>query len=228
MEQIAPDVHRIVLAPRDGINAYLVGDVLVDAGLKGSAKKILGALEQAGVTLGAHVLTHAHVDHAGGTSRILDRFQVPVSVGALDRPAAETGDAEVPPALRKPLLSSIGAFAGGFDGFTVDHSLTEGDEIGCGFTVLDTPGHSAGHVSFWRESDRVLICGDVFTRMNLFTTKVGLHQPPGLVTPDPRRNRESERRLAELEPRILLAGHGPPLLNAAPALRSFVAGLPAE
>ena len=32
MQTIAPDVHRIALLPRDGLNAYLLGDVLVDAG----------------------------------------------------------------------------------------------------------------------------------------------------------------------------------------------------
>lgn len=227
MEQIAPDVHRIPLLPRDGVNAYLVGDVLVDSGMKGSAKKILRALDAAGIELAAHVITHLHGDHAGGTPTIVDATGVPVSVGALDRPAAETGDPVISPSADKPVLRGIVRFAGGFDGFSVDATLAEGDDIGCGFTVLDTPGHSPGHVSFWRESDGILICGDVFVGMNLLTTKPGLHQPPGVLTPDAERNRQSERRLAELEPQILLAGHGPPVRNAAGALRTFVAGLPA-
>ncbi len=42
----------------------------------------------------------------------------------------------------------------------VDRALAEGDEV-AGFRVLDTPGHSPGHVAYWRESDGVLICGDV-------------------------------------------------------------------
>jgi len=228
MEQIAPDVHLIPLAPRYGINAYLVGDVLVDAGIKASARTILAAVREAGITLAAHVITHAHVDHVGGTPRIVDETGVPVSVGALDRPAAESGDAPIAPMLERPLLRNIGSFLGGFDGFSVDATLAEGDDIGCGFEVLDTPGHSAGHVSFYRASDGVLICGDVFNTMNLVTTKPGLHQPPAVFTPDPARNRESERRLADLEPQIVLAGHGPPLRNATAALRTFVADLPGE
>ena len=43
------------------------------------------------------------------------------------------------------------------------------------------------------------------------TTAPGLHQPPGMFTPDPERNRQSERDLAELEPALVLFGHGPPL-----------------
>ncbi|MTD45063.1 MBL fold metallo-hydrolase [Conexibacter sp. W3-3-2] len=225
MEQIAPDVFRIPLLPRDGVNAYIVGDVLVDAGMKGSAKKILKALDAAGVTLSAHVITHAHGDHVGGTPTIVDATGVPVSVGAGDRAAAEAGEPVLSAKARRPGLHGILKFAGGFDGFSVDHSLTEGDDIGCGFTVLETPGHSPGHVSFWRESDGVLICGDVVTAMHLLTTKPGLHQPPALLTPDPERNRESERRLAGLEPQIVLAGHGPPVRDAAQAMRTFVAGL---
>jgi glyoxylase-like metal-dependent hydrolase (beta-lactamase superfamily II) len=76
--------------------------------------------------------------------------------------------------------------------------------------VLETPGHSAGHVSFWRESDRTLICGDVVNGMNLLTTIPGLHEPVGIFTPDPERNRESAKRLGELEPALVCVGHGPP------------------
>lgn len=228
MEQIAPDVHRLALTPRDGINVYLVGDVLVDAGIKQSAKKILKGIESVGVELAAHVITHVHPDHVGATTAIVDATGVPVSVGALDKPAAESGDMPVAPGMDKPVVRTIAGFLGGFDGFTVDATLAEGDDIGCGFTVLDTPGHSAGHVSFWRESDGVLICGDVVNAMSLITTRPGLQPPPDLLTPDPARNRQSIRRLAELEPQVVLAGHGPPVRDAAKAMRTLVAGLKAD
>ena len=62
------------------------------------------------------------------------------------------------------------------------------------------PGHSAGHIAFWRESDRALICGDVFTNVDTITGVPGLHEPKSFFTPDPARNRESMRRLAALGP----------------------------
>ena len=105
----------------------------------------------------------------------------------------------------------------------VDRALHEGDEV-AGFTVLDTPGHSAGHVSFWRESDRTLICGDVLNGMNLLTSVPGLHEPPEVFTPDPATNRESIRSLAALEPELVCFGHGPPMRNPA-QLTSFAATL---
>jgi glyoxylase-like metal-dependent hydrolase (beta-lactamase superfamily II) len=99
-------------------------------------------------------------------------------------------------------------FAG--PGHPVDRALEEGDEID-GFQVLHTPGHANGHVALWRESDRVLIAGDVLNTMNPFTMKRGLREPLETFTPDVAENRRSIRRLAALEPALLLVGHGPPL-----------------
>ena len=105
----------------------------------------------------------------------------------------------------------------------VARRLHEGDDV-AGFQVLDTPGHSAGHVSFWRESDRVLICGDVFTNMDTITGIPGLHEPKSFFTPDPERNRESMRRLAALEPALVCFGHGAPLRDPA-KLKAFTCKL---
>jgi glyoxylase-like metal-dependent hydrolase (beta-lactamase superfamily II) len=92
--------------------------------------------------------------------------------------------------------------------------------------VLETPGHSDGHVAFWRERDRTLVVGDVLFNLHVLTTLPGLHEPPRILTRDPQRNRESARRLAALEPELALFGHGPPLRDPA-GLMAFVAGLEA-
>ena len=63
MLAIADDVWQLPLTPRDGINAYLIGDVLVDTGIKQSADTI--AEDARGRQISAIALTHAHVDHAG-------------------------------------------------------------------------------------------------------------------------------------------------------------------
>lgn len=225
MHAIADDVWQLPLAPRNAVNAYLVGDVLVDTGVKPSAGRIAGMLE--GRDVSAIALTHAHPDHAGAMKRLAARFDVPVWCGAADREAAETGRLVLSPTLDRPGLRTAINAGGGFEGASVARALVEGDELAAGFTVLDTPGHSPGHVSFWRESDRTLICGDVFFNLNVLTTLPGLHEPLGLFTPDPARNRESERRLAGVEPRTVGFGHGPVLRDgAARRMREFVAGLP--
>jgi glyoxylase-like metal-dependent hydrolase (beta-lactamase superfamily II) len=221
MHQIAPDVFHIPLTPRNGVNAYLIGDVLVDTGVSASAGKLRKVVEEKDVK--AIALTHAHGDHAGSAKKL----GLPVWAGAADRAATESGKAVKKDPFNKPGISAIAGLLGDFPAVPVARDLREGDEIAAGFTVLDTPGHSPGHVSYWRAEDRVLICGDVFFNMNLLTTVPGLHQPPGPFTPDPALNRESERKLAALEPSTAGFGHGPVLQGAAAKLRDFVARLPA-
>jgi hydroxyacylglutathione hydrolase len=221
MRGIADGVWQLPLMPRNAINAYLIGEVLVDTGIRPSASKIADMLE--GRSISAIALTHAHGDHAGAMKRLAARFDVPVWCGTADREATEAGRSVLSPALDRPGVRAVANAATGFDGTPVARTLADGDRLTAGFTVLDTPGHSPGHVSFWRESDRTLICGDVFFNLHMLTTIPGLHQPPGLLTRDPTQNRVSERRLAALEPATVGFGHGPVLGNdAARKLRNFV------
>ena len=217
MIEIAPDVFHLALVPRNGINAYVIGDVIVDAGVASSAKKIVKAVE--GRSVRALTLTHAHVDHVGGGRRLVDTLELPVWAPAGDADDVRTGEPAVKPGRLKPVM----AFAGGFDGIEVARELREGDEVAAGFVVVELPGHSPGQVGFWRASDRVLLTGDVFTNMHLLTTVVGLHLPPALVTIDPARNLESARKAAALEPEVVGFGHGPVLRDAAPKLAALVA-----
>lgn len=222
MNTIAENVSQLELLPRNGINAYLIGDVLIDTGLKQSAGKIAGML--AGRDISAIALTHAHGDHAGAMKQLAGRLGVPIWCGAGDREAVESGRVVLTSKLDRPVLGTIFRAGADFEGAPVARVLSEGDELTAGFTVLETPGHSPGHISFWREEDRTLICGDVFFNMNIFTTIPGLHEPLALVTPDPVQNRLSERRLAGLEPKTVGFGHGPVMRDdAARKLSEFVA-----
>src|SRR5438270_2061692 len=167
MREVADEVWQLPLLPRNAINAYLIGDVLVDTGVKQSAGKIASMLE--GRRVAAIALTHAHGDHAGAMKTLAERWGVPLWCGAADREAAETGRLVLSRAVDRPGLNSFANAVSGFEGVPVARELAEGDALTAGFTVLDTPGHSPGHVSFWRASDRTLICGDVFFNMNLLT-----------------------------------------------------------
>src|SRR5690606_7310298 len=85
----------------------------------------------------------------------------------------------------------------------VAKGLREGDQVG-DFVVIETPGHSPGHVSFWRELDRVLIAGDTARNVSFLTLQTGLGEPPAVFTMDAERNRQSMRKLAALNPRVIL------------------------
>jgi hydroxyacylglutathione hydrolase len=219
LKQLADDLYLLRGFPPNGINVYLMGDVLVDAGTRHAGRRILRQLS--GRTVTAHALTHAHPDHQGASHEVCETLRIPLWCGALDAEAMETGRiADRQPS--SPINSVIARFWLG-PPHPVALQLKEGDTV-AGFTVLETPGHSAGHVSYWRESDRTLICGDVFNNMNLVTGRPGLHEPPVIFTPDPARNRESMQQLAALEPALVCFGHGPPLRDPV-KLAAFTATL---
>jgi hydroxyacylglutathione hydrolase len=221
MTEVAPDVHLLTGFPKYAINWYLVGDVLIDAGGKPDTGRIINALK--GRTVSAHALTHAHPDHQGASHAVCERFEIPFWVGERDAAVAEQPELiqeRQPDNWLARLMYRM--FAG--PGHKVDRTLREGDEV-AGFKVLDTPGHSAGHVVFWRESDRVLIAGDVVNTMNPFTMVRGLREPLDKFTPDPAQNRKSIKRIAELAPALLLVGHGPPVRDPR-KLQDLAARLP--
>jgi hydroxyacylglutathione hydrolase len=221
MKQLADDVHQLSGLPPNAINVYVIGDVLIDAATRQAERRILRQVADRG--LSAHAITHAHPDHQGSSHAVCERLGIPLWCGQGDVPAMET-----PGAIRNPKaprwLDALQARIWTGPPHPVARALHEGDEV-AGFTVLETPGHSAGHVSFWRESDRVLIAGDVLGNMHFITGVPGLHLPPDIFTPDPARNRESARRLAELRPALACFGHGAPLRDPG-KLADFVARQP--
>ena len=132
--------------------------LVVDPG--GDVERILSAVEQTGVTVERILLTHGHLDHAGGAAALAEALSVPVD-GPDERDAF--------------LLAGIAEQAAGY-GFearsiTPDRWLREGDSILLGahrFDVLHCPGHTPGHVVFVNHADRFALVGDV-----LFQGSVG-------------------------------------------------------
>jgi hydroxyacylglutathione hydrolase len=220
VEQVADGLYQLRGFPPNAFNVYLMGDVLVDAGSRHARRRILRQLR--GHDVRAHALTHAHPDHQGSSHHVCQALGLPYWVGEGDVEAAETGDiARFQPDLA--INKAMHALMSG-PGHPVDRVLREGDEV-AGFAVLEVPGHSAGHLAFWRESDRTLVCGDVVRNLSFATGLPGLHDAPKPFTPDPARNRESARRLAALEPAVVCFGHGPPLRDTRRFV-DFVASLP--
>jgi hydroxyacylglutathione hydrolase len=221
MKQLAEDVHLLRGWPPNAINVYLVGDVLIDAATRQGEQRIMR--EIAGRELSAHALTHAHPDHQGSSHAICERLHIPLWCGRGDVPAMETPSG-VSGSQTPSWLNRLQRRFWTGPPHPVARALVEGDEV-AGFTVLESPGHSRGHVAYWRESDGVLILGDVLNNVNVRTGIPGLHEPPAIFTPDPARNRSSARRLAELRPRLTCFGHGAPLRDPG-RLADFVARLP--
>jgi len=183
------------------VNLYVVGDVLIDAGMPWDGGWILEQLRDRDIA--AHAITHAHPDHMGSSNQICEQLGIPFWVSEADVPAAEDPGlmaADFVPLPRNPFSDVLMRVTSG-PGRKVDLALREGDEVD-GFTVIHTPGHTRGHVSLWREADRVLIVGDALWNL----PRLGAPFP--LVNVDNDAVRQSIRRIAELEPAVACFGHG--------------------
>ncbi len=138
MQQLAEDVYQLKGRPRNAINVYVIGDVLIDAATRQAEKRIMRQL--AGRTIAAHALTHAHPDHQGSSHAICERLNIPLWCGQGDIPAMET-----PGAIKNPKapgwLNRVQERFWTGPPHPVSRALGEGDEV-AGFTVLETPGHS--------------------------------------------------------------------------------------
>lgn len=178
----------------------------------------------------AIVLTHGHFDHAGAAKELSEQWDVPVYAHALEFPYL-TGLKEYPAPDWKagggvmPLMSPT-LPRGPIDlGSRLKELPGEGSELSLaempGWKLIHTPGHTPGHVSFFRESDRTLLVGDAFCTTkaesffaaNLFQP-AELHGPPSYFTSDWGATKVSVRKLAGLEPVTVAPGHGKPLAGA--------------
>ncbi|HEY3192427.1 MAG TPA: MBL fold metallo-hydrolase [Solirubrobacterales bacterium] len=211
MKEVADGVWRLSeFPPRPVINIYVAGDVIFDAGRIWDARRILKQTSDRELSLLA--LTHVHPDHQGAAHAVCEERGIPLACHEDDVDAMEG---------RRPVRASDAALAKFYarlwegPSHKVDMPLREGDDVG-DFTVIHAPGHAPGEVIFWRESDRVAICGDTLRNMSFATTRARLDMMPRDLTPDVEEAARSIRKLADLGPEVTLPGHGPPVRGAAP------------
>ncbi len=207
MKSLADDLFILEGFPPYAINVYLLGEVLVDAATRFDARRILRRLRGRTVTL--HALTHVHPDHQGSSHAICEALSIPLWCSEADADAMERPGEMMARLPRHWLTDTIGPIWAG-PPHPVANRLREGDQVGS-FHVIETPGHTAGHLAFWREDDRVLVLGDVVSNLDLWTGRPKLCEPQRIFSIDPAQNRRSSRHLIELEPRLVAFGHGPPL-----------------
>jgi hydroxyacylglutathione hydrolase len=215
MFRVAEGVWQLTGFPRDMINAYLVNDVLIDAGTRWARRRFLKHLRNHPLRLVA--LTHCHPDHQGTAQAICRTFAVPLACHTADVPAME---GLVPMQPDNRMVRFAHRLWGG-PPHPVRQILHEGDDI-AGFRVVHAPGHTSGHVIFFRQADRVCIAGDVLSNIHFVTRRTGLRLPPTMSCTDPHENRRSVDILAGLKPAVVCFGHGPPLRNPE-VLERFIA-----
>jgi glyoxylase-like metal-dependent hydrolase (beta-lactamase superfamily II) len=221
VKRMADEVWRLAERPAPLINVYLAGDVLFDAGRRWDRRRIFRQIE--GHELSLVALTHVHPDHQGVAKDICESRGIPL---ACHRDDVDAMEGRVPVSDTSRLVSRLIVRFWQGPPHRVGRVLCDGDEI-AGFRVIHAPGHSPGEVIYFRESDRVAICGDVIRNLNYATLRPEIKEPPDAFNVDTAENRRSIRKLAELGPSIILPGHGDAITDIA-AFEKFVAGLPAD
>jgi hydroxyacylglutathione hydrolase len=220
MEEVADGVWLLRGDLRGAMNIYFLQDgdgvVQFDAGTKSMRKKA----RDAGAKLGGVkqvVLGHAHADHRGAAAAT----GAPVLCHP-DEIADAESDAAIAPYMdlselpvawvRRIYPFLLRRWDGG--AVKIDGTVAEGDRV-AGFEVIHFPGHAPGLIGLWRESDRVAIVSDVIYLVDSARLKPLPHGEASVPHPawawNHAKAKESVRRLAALEPRVVCAGHERPL-----------------
>jgi len=202
LHELAPGLALARGGPGRTLNVYLLGDVVVDAGVRWSRRRL--ARQLAGRRLSAHMLSHAHFDHAGSSAWLCHTFDLPLWCGEGDAAAISSGRVD---SHGSPLVNRLQRTLAPVAAHPVTRTLWDGDLVG-GFAVLEVPGHSPGALAFWRAQDRVLVCGDVVANFGLHPSRPRLVLAPAALSSDDDQNRRSAARLAALRPRLTCFGHG--------------------
>ncbi|WP_164219718.1 MBL fold metallo-hydrolase [Virgibacillus sp. YIM 98842] len=228
-KEVLPDLYSYT---NQIVNIHLVGDpkkrefVLVDAGMPESAPEILSAVEERfgkNARPKAIILTHGHFDHVGAVIELVDQWGVPVYAHEAELPYL-TGAMRYP----EPDSTVEGGMVSEMSPMFPNEPVNLGDSVKKlpsdgtvpympEFKWIHTPGHTPGHISLFRESDRTLIAGDAFSTVKqeqlykVLTQEQEITGPPRYLTPDWKAAKESVIKLKELKPAAAVTGHGAPM-----------------
>lgn len=223
---VAPDVFyytsQIVNVAFCG-EKHADGWVMIDAGMPERGEELIkvAAAHFGDRAPSAILLTHGHFDHVGGIAKLIEKWRCPVYAHGAEFPYL-TGKIIYP----DPDLPVEGGLPAKMSGIYPSEPIDIGESLEIlpadhtiphlpGWKWIHTPGHSAGHVSFYRESDRLLVAGDAFVTVRtdwfykVLLGKAEVNGPPGYFTTDWNAAESSIRTLAALGPEAAITGHGP-------------------
>jgi glyoxylase-like metal-dependent hydrolase (beta-lactamase superfamily II) len=217
--ELQPDIHVV-----DGVNCnvYVIleadGLTLIDTGIPGSDKKVVAYLERIGRSLRdvrRIVLTHQHPDHIGNLATLVAASGAETFADPLDTPAIDgTGPRELPTSpIMRFMMQTL--FIRRIKPVTIQRQVREGETLPVlasdgGLQVIETHGHTVGHISLYLPGRRLLFVGDVYGHSNgdvSMTPKMFNHDTPQTL--------RSMAKLATFDIEASLPGHGAPILTGA-------------
>lgn len=223
-QEVAPDILVIKFKV---VNAFLIGTpecwMLVDTGLENSTEYILKKVEKRfgkSSIPRAIILTHGHFDHVGSVIALSEYWDVPVYIHPLEMPYV-TGKKDYPLADPTTDEGMVAKMSPTFPHTAIDISfraltLPENGSFPelPEWKWVHTPGHTEGHVSLFREKDKVLIAGDALSTtkqeslLSVITQKEQISGPPKYLTTDWQAAEQSIKTLRDLNPNLIIPSHG--------------------
>ena len=215
-------IDNVFVVPGVMANPYLLVDTdgltVIDTGLPRSERKILAYVASLGKSardVKRIILTHSDLDHVGGLAALhkLTGARTYASKIEADAIAAGIPSRQIKSSgfsIMRIVFSLLRPFMKATP-FKVDEFLTDGQILPAlgGLRVIETPGHTPGHISLFAPAVGVLFCGD-----SLVTDENGIHgSRPGL-TWDDAKARQAETKQAALGAKIVCSGHGPVVMDA--------------
>ena len=216
--EIILNVHLITAT---FVNMYLIVDpdglTLIDTGMSGSEKRILkytADLGRAPSDVRRIIITHSDADHVGGLAALKAATGARVYANAIEAEAIAAGRASralKPHGLERVLFGLVAGLIKTAPA-TVDEFLTDGQVLPVlgGLRVVETFGHTPGHISLFAPSVRVLFTGD-----SIVAGDDKLLPSRESNTWDMDRALEAVRLQAALGAQIVCSGHGPVVKDAA-------------
>lgn len=216
-------IENVFVVPGVIANTYIVADTdgltIIDAGLPRSEKKILAYIASLGKSardVKRILITHADIDHYGGLAALQRATGGRTYASRVEAEAMAQGkySREIKPSgfsLRRFLFALLSPFVKATP-LQVDEILEEGQTLPVlgGLQVLETPGHTPGHISLYAPSAHILFCGD-----SIVADEKGLHGSRSGLTWNETEARVSEKKQAALGAQIVCSGHGPVVRDAA-------------
>ncbi len=215
-------IDNVFVVPGVVANAYILVDTdgltIIDTGLPRSEKKILAYVATLGKS--AHdvkriILTHSDLDHVGGLAALHKLTGARTYASQIEAEAIALGKSsrKIKPSgfsMRRLMFAVLRPFMKATP-FKVEEIMTDGQVLPAlgGLRVVDTSGHTPGHISLFAPVVGILFCGD-----SMVNDETGIHGSRSGLTWDDAKAREAEKKQAALGAHIVCSGHGPVVMDA--------------
>ena len=216
-------IDNVFIVPGVMANPYIIVDTdgltVIDTGLPRSEKKILAYIASLGKSardVKRIILTHSDLDHVGGLAALKKATGARTYASKIEAEAIAAGKPSrvINPSgfsLRRLMFTLMRPFMK-VAPFQVDEILSDGQALPMlgGLRVVETIGHTPGHISLFAPASGILFCGD-----SMVTDVNGIQGSRPGVTWDQAKAKESAIKQSLLGAIIVCSGHGPVVKDAA-------------